>query len=641
MAALIDARTVMSKTLWVALVAGPLVLAGRPALSQPIDLARLSIEELSEIEITSVSKRPERLDEAAASVFVLRNEDIRRSGLASLPEVLRLAPNLHVARIDAQDYAISARGLNSFESANKLLVQIDGRSVYSPLYSGVEWDQHQVVLDDVERIEVVSGPGGTLYGANAVNGVVNVISKSAADTQGLLVNLRAGTVDSSATARFGGAIGQAGHYRVYGMAFERGDLLRADGDEAEDGWSGAQLGFRTDFRQGANRITIQGDAYEAEVDAVAGDSGQATGALEGRNLVGRWEHTFSGGDALTVQAYYDKYERTARGIFDAVETVDQQVQHATTRGRHNLLVGAEHRSWKDQFRNFVNAFTLDPPSRELTLTSAFAQDQIALRDDLVLTLGVKAEHSSYTGLEWMPNVRLAWRANDTALLWGAVSRVARNPSRLERDLVAPPFLVRGDFQPEQLIAYEVGYRGRPAPGLSVSATAYLHDYDNVRSNDITPGAFLPLRVGNAVEGRTVGLEAWADYDLNDRSRLSAGFSALSKDFETGPLDISNLEAQGVDPDFQVSLRSQTALRDDLDLDLRVRYVDETPVGSAAGYVGADAYAEADARLGWRLTENVELSLAGLNLLQESHREAGETRANEARRRFVAGLRLVW
>jgi iron complex outermembrane receptor protein len=620
---------------------GPLVLAGSPAVGQPIDLARLSIEELSAIEITSVSKRPERLNEAAASVYVLRNEDIRRSGVASLPEILRLAPNLHVARIDAQDYAISARGLNSFESANKLLVQIDGRSVYSPLYSGVEWDQHQLVLDDIDRIEVVSGPGGTLYGANAVNGVVNVISRSAADTQGVLVNVRGGTVDSSATARFGGAFGDAGHYRVYAKGFERGELLESNGDGAEDGWTGAQLGFRTDFVRGDNRFTFQGDVYEAEVDAVPGASGQSQGALEGNNLVARWERTFSGGDALTVQAYYDRYERTARGLFDAVETVDVQIQHAMTRGRHSLLIGAEHRAWEDQFRNFINAFTLDPPSRDLTLTSAFAQDQIALSDDLVLTVGVKAEHSSYTGLEWMPNVRLAWRAGDAALLWGAVSRVARNPSRLERDLVAPPFLVRGDFQPEQLVAYEVGYRGRPTPKLRVSATAYLHDYDDVRSNDITPGGFLPLRVGNGVEGRTVGIEAWADYDLNDRSRLSAGFSALSKDFEAGSLDVSNLEAQGVDPDFQVMLRSQTALRDDLGLDLHLRHVDDTPVGLAAGYVGADAYTQADARLGWRVTDRVELSVAGLNLLRESHREAGETRANEARRRFVAGLRLVW
>jgi iron complex outermembrane recepter protein len=625
-----------------ALVAGPLLLLpGAPALAQSVELARLSIEELSEVEITSVSKRPERLDEAAASVFVLRNDDIRRSGLASLPEVLRLAPNLHVARIDAQDYAISARGLNSFESANKLLVQIDGRSVYSPLYSGVEWDQHQVVLDDIDRIEVVSGPGGTLYGANAVNGVVNVISKSAADTQGLLVNLRAGTADSNATARFGGVLGEAGHYRVYATTFKRGDLLQADGDEADDGWSGSQLGFRSDFGGGASRLTLQGDAYEAEVDALAGASGQPAGSLEGRNLVVRLEHTFGSGDALTVHAYYDKYERTARGIFDAVETVDLQVQHAMTRGRHNLLVGAEHRAWEDQFRNFINAFTLDPPSRDLTLTSGFLQDQIALTDDLTLTVGVKAERSSYTGLEWMPNVRLAWRAGDAALLWGAVSRVARNPSRLERDLVAAPFLVRGDFQPEQLVAFELGYRGRPAAGLSVSATVYLHDYDDVRSNDITPVTFFPLRVGNGVEGRAVGLEAWADYDLNARSRLSAGFTVLSKNFEASPLDVSNLEAQGVDPDFQVMLRSQTALRNDLDLDLRLRHVDETPVGAAAGYLGADAYTEADARLGWRITERVELSVAGLNLLDESHREAGEARANEARRRFVAGLRLAW
>jgi iron complex outermembrane receptor protein len=625
------------------LLAAMVTAGGGAASAEEIDLARLSIEELSRIEITSVSRRPERLDEAAAAVYVLRNEDIRRSGVQSLPETLRLAPNLHVARIDALDYAISARGQNGFESANKLLVQIDGRSVYSPLYSGVEWDQHLVMLDDVARIEVVSGPGGTLYGANAVNGVVNVISRPAGETQGLLVNVVGGTVDSSASARWGGAVGDSGFYRVYAMGYERGDLLTASGDEADDGWSGAQAGFRGDWGGERNRYTLQGDIYDNDVDAVAGLAGFEQGAVSGHNLLGRWERRFGAEDVLTLQAYYDVYERTARGLFDSVETVDVQAQHAFTRGRHQLLVGAEYRTWRDQFRNFVNAFTLDPPSRRLSLGSVFAQDSIALRENLTLTVGIKAEESSYTGLEYMPNARLAWRASDTALLWGAVSRVARNPSRLERDLVAPPFLVRGNFQPEQLIAYEVGYRGRPMDRLSVSATIYLHDFDDVRSNESTPVTFIPLTVGNGVEGTTTGLEAWADYDISERWRLSAGLSALSKDFKVsaGSRDVSALEAQGVDPNFQASLRSQTNLRDDIDLDIRLRYVADVPRGAANGYVGADAYFEADARLGWRLTDRVELSLAGLNLLDESHPEASETRRKEPRRRLLAGLRLAW
>jgi iron complex outermembrane receptor protein len=622
------------------LLTGALACAGS-AQAQTLDLARLSIEELAQIEVTSVSRRAEGLDEAAASVFVLRSEDIRRSGVQTLPEALRLAPNLHVARIDALDYAIAARGLNSFESSNKLLVQIDGRNVYSPLYSGVEWDQHYVLLSDLDRIEVISGPGGALYGANAVNGVVSVFSKPAHETQGFLARAAAGTLDSTAVLRFGARAGGAGAFRVYGQAFSRGDQLRSDGREAGDGWDGGQVGFRADWRTETSTWTLQGDAFESEIDATLAGTG-AAGELNGGNLLGRFEREFGERAAFSVQAYYDTYERTSRGVFDSVKTVDVEAQHAFGVGRHDIVVGAGYRRWEDQFTNFINAFTLDPPSRTVSLASAFVQDQVALTDRATLTLGLKAEESSFSGLEWMPTVRLAWRPTDASLLWGAVSRVARNPSRLERELVAPPFLVRGDFRPESLVAYELGYRGRPAERLSLSATVYLHDYDDLRSNETHPTTFFPLVIGNGVEGRTFGVEAWGDYDVSEHWRLSASVVAIDKEFRIsdGSRDISGLEIGGVDPALRADLRSQWTW-DAVNLDLRVRYVGDTPRGQAGGYVGADSYVEADARAAWRLSDRLELSISGFDLLDEAHPEASEARRLEVRRRFQAGLSWAW
>jgi iron complex outermembrane receptor protein len=614
-----------------------------PVETAQLDLSRLSIEELADVEITSVSKRPERLGEAAASVYVLSHGDLRRSGVQTFPEALRMAPNLSVARVDALDYAISARGLSGFESSNKLLVLIDGRSVYSPFFAGVEWSQQHVLIDDVERIEVISGPGGTLYGANAVNGVVNVISRSSADTQGLLVNLTAGTTDSTASARYGGRLGETGAFRVYATGYERGDLYRASGEEARDGWRGFQVGFRSDFDLGHASLTVQGDLHRNDINLLTGQPASGDGHFDGENLLARYERRLEGGAVLSVQAYYDRYERRARGVYDTVETVDLEAQHAFEVGRHRIVAGGGYRAWRDDFRNLVNAFTLDPLSRELGLGNVFVQDQIALRDDLTLTMGLKAEHNSFTGLDWAPNVRLAWRVSETNLVWGAVSRAFRNPSRLDRELVFPGILVKGGFQPEVLIAYELGWRGRPTERLSASATIFRHDYDGLRSNERPAASPLPLWLGNGLEGETWGVEAWADYEMTPRWRLSAGLNSLGKEVrrQSWSRDASFLAAGGVDPDWQAVLRSQAQLTDSVDFDVRVRAVsgiEDTPPG---GVIGVGGYAEADARVAWRVTENVELSVAGFDLLHDHHPEAAEARRTEVGRRFQAGLRWTF
>lgn len=615
------------------------LLAAHAARADTADLSRLSIEELANLEITSVSKRPERLADAAASVFVIGNEDLRRSGVQSLPEALRLAPNLNVQRVDSTDYGISSRGLNGFESANKLLVLVDGRSVYSLFFAGVEWSQQHVPLGDVDRIEVISGPGGALWGANAVNGVINIVSRPADQTLGGTAEVIGGSGDDSASARYGFRLGEAGAMRVYVQGYDRADTI-LNGRGADDGWNGGQVGFRSDFDLARDHLTFQGDIYRDDImsDVPASPKGK----LMGSNIEGRWTRTFDDGSTFEAQAYFDRYERIARGILDGVSTYDLQVQRTFQHGRHQVVVGGGYRWWEDRFANFVNGFVLDPSSRRLNLANGFIQDQIAL-GDLTLTLGIKGENASFSGSDWMPSARLAWKVSDRAMVWGAVSRVVRDPSRLDRELVFRPFLEDSDFQPEKLVAYELGYRGRPIERLSVNTTLFLHDYKDIRSNEPTPITTFPIRIGNGLEGRTWGVETWADYDVTPEWRLSASVSALGKDFKRSPgsADISKLAAQGHDPSLQASLRSQLQISPALSLDTRLRYVSRVPKELVGGYVDAPAYSEADARLAWRVNDRVELSVAGLNLFDAAHPEATEPRRTEARRSVQAGARVVW
>lgn len=625
---------------WLAISGSIFAFAGPVCAEAPLDLSRLSLEDLSNIEITSVSKRPERLADAAASVYVISNDDVRRSGVQSLPEALRLAPNLNVQRVDALDYGISARGLNGFESANKLLVMIDGRSVYSPFFAGVEWSQLHPDLTDLDRIEVISGPGGALWGSNAVNGVVNVVSRPADLTQGVAVTLSSSNTSQFATGRYGARLGDLGAYRVYLRGYERGGSRRAGGGDAGDDWGGGQVGFRADLGAGQDRVTLQGDVFHDDVESMA--PARPDGKLEGGNVLARWTRSAGEAAEFEVQAYYDRYERRARGILDGVITYDVQAQQRLVLGRHKLVLGVGYRRWSDKFDNYVNGFVLDPPRDRNDLANAFAQDQISL-GDVTVTLGVKAEHSSFSGTEWLPSARLAWRAADHTLLWGAVSRAVRNPSRLDRDLVFRPFLERSAFEPEELVAYELGYRGRPVPHFSLAATVFYHEYAKLRSSESTPGTGLPIRIGNGLEGETWGLEAWGEYELGEHWRLSGGGSTLGKDFRasTGSTDRSNLAATGHDPALQLFLRSQARLSDQMDLDLRLRHVARVPAERTPGSLRAPAYTELDARVSWRLSEQIEVSLAGFNLLDASHPEATEPRRTEMRRSVQVALRYGW
>lgn len=582
------------------------------------DLTRLSLEELAMVEVTSVSRRPEALSDAAAAIFVITAQDIRRSGATSLPEVLRLAPNLNVQRVNAVDYAISARGFNGYEQSNKLLVLVDGRSIYTTLSSGVFWDARELMLEDIERIEVVSGPGGALYGSNAMNGVISITTRSAADTTGTLVSAGAGNEDATFAVRHGGRLGEAGAWRAYVRGFSRDDSYRLGGGDATDAAEGLRGGARADWTVGVNRLTLQGDVFDNEVTVNEGFSGEET-RVHGHNIVGRWSRPLGGGE-LQVQAWYDRFERVESSGVEDSDTWDLSAQHAFARGRHELVLGAGYRTVQSRFVAPAGAFfILDPAERTLSLTNIFVQDQIALTDALTLTLGLKLEDNSFSGQELLPNARLGWERPGGDLVWGAISRATRTPSRIERDLTLSSFLVGGDFQSETVTAYELGYRARPRERLSFSVSAFYNVYDDLRTASLHPVTLFPIRLTNFGEGETWGVEAWGSYDVTDRWRLSAGASTVNKDFGVDPSgsDISGLSSTGDDPEYQLLLKSQTQITDRLDLDVRLRAVDTLQRS------GTDSWVEADVRLGWRLTEALELSLNGQNLIEDRRVESGD------------------
>jgi len=601
----------------------------------PADLSRMSLEDLVNVEISSVSKRPERLTSAAASVYVITREDIRRSGFTSIPDILRLAPNLQVARQDASQYAITARGFNS-TTANKLLVLIDGRSSYTPLFSGVFWDVQDTFIEDIERIEVVSGPGGTLWGANAVNGVINVITRNARDTAGALVSLAAGDDRRNAGARWGGKLGENTSFRLYAKSIERDHTSRASGASARDDFKNSQVGFRLDGGPLDNAFTVQGDSYDGTIDQTAPGRKQVSGT----NLLARWNRALEGGSAVQVQAYFDHSRRDYPGTYaETLNTFDLEAQHGFTRGNHQILWGGGYRGSRDSVSNSPLLAFL-PAKKRLSLANVFAQDTVALGERLRLTMGAKLEHNNYTGMEFQPNARLAWQLTEQSLLWSSLSRAVRTPSRLDRELFSPavpPFTGLGggpDFQSEKLTAFEIGYRAQPTPRLSYSVTAFRHKYDDLRSIERTP---LPV-IANMMEGSTHGLELWGVWQAAEWWRLSAGLNTLHKDlrFKPGSTD-TRLQAAGNDPEHQVMLRSSMNLGPRGELDINVRSVGALPDPATPSYVALDL------RLGWDLSKDVELSVTGFNLLDRSRPEfgpiVGASPRGEVPRSFL--VKLLW
>jgi iron complex outermembrane receptor protein len=626
------------------------VAAEQGAMLREADqLAELSIEELANIQITSVSKRPERLLDAAASVFVITGDDIRRSGAATLPEALRLAPNLQVAQVHGSSYAITARGLNGGGNSapNKLLVLIDGRSVYTPLFSGVFWDVQDVLLEDIDRIEVISGPGATLWGVNAVNGVINITTRSARNTEGSLALLRAANNGADVAFRHG-AGREGASWRVYGKAQGRGHTELASGAEVDDAWRSAQVGFRTDWERGRDHFSVHGNAYRGDFDqplpgaiSVAGTDLQLdTIAARGVNLTGQWSRGLDGGGSIEVQAYYDHTRRQVPPTFsESLSIFDVQFQHSLAPlGAHSLVWGANYRySWDRVENSEIVAFL--PERLNQRWASLFAQDEIALTPHLSATLGARLERNDYTGNEFLPSARLSWRAAPGHAFWAAASRTVRAPSRLDADAFIPgrpPYILAGSpgVRSEVVKVFELGYRGQPVPGLSYSLTAFRSDYDHLRTQELLPSR-TAVTFGNLMEGRASGLEGWGSYQATRNWRLSAGFMTMHQHMrlKPGSNDVLGLRRIGLDPSHTLQLRSNYTIDDRREFELAVRKVASLEDPAVPGYTALDA------RFGWILRPGLELSVSGQNL-NGSHAEYGPVSTRSEIPRTVA-VKLVW
>ena len=599
-------------------------------------LKKLSVEELMNVVVTSVSRRAQPLSQVSSAIQVISQEDIRRSGATSLPEALRLASNLQVAQVDSRQWAISARGFNG-TTANKLLVLIDGRTAYTPLFSGVFWDVQDVPLAEIDRIEVISGPGATLWGANAVNGVINVITKAPQDSRGLLVTGGAGTaLRGFGSARYGGSLGEGVRYRVYGKGFDRDATALATGLNATDDWQMGQGGFRVDWQKGeTNRFTVQGDAY-------GGQMGQPTGSdvsVNGGNVLGRWSHTLSANSEFRVRMYYDRTHRDIPGVFaEELNTYDVELLHRTLLGtRHNLVWGLNYRHLDDHVRNSPSLGFLPADDVDHRF-GGFIQDEIMLVPDrLTITLGTKAEQNEFVGLEIQPSARVNWRMSGSGTVWGAVSRALRTPSRIDRDFFVPgqpPYLLAGgpDFRSEEVMAYELGYRLRHR-ALMMSLATFYNRYDRLRSLEQTnPPAASPVVIGNGVEGQSYGAELTADYKVTDAWRVRAGYTEMRVNLWTKPgsTDATAGRNESHSPDRQFSLHSSLDLPLDLQLDGGLRYVGEIANQQLP------AYTELDARLTWSPTGQVDLSVVGQNLLHRRHAEFGTPTTRRQIERGVHG-----
>lgn len=602
----------------------------------PEALKKLSIEQLMNLQVTSVSRRPERLSQTASAIQVITQEDIRRSGASSLPEVLRLATNLQVAQVDSRQWAISARGFNG-TTANKLLVLIDGRTVYTPLFSGVFWDAQEVPLADIDRIEVISGPGATLWGANAVNGVINVITRDAKDTQGLLLSGGGGTEQRGfGTVRYGGALGAGVRYRIYGRAFGRDATALPSGQDAADDWHLGQGGFHVDWdASNASRVTLQGDLYDGRI-------GQPSGgdiAVSGGNAMAKWSHTISEGSSLAAQLYYDRTHRDIPGTFgEDLDTYDVDLQHRTRLGaRHDVVWGLGYRLINDRVVNSA-ALAFLPPHVARQWFTGFVQDEIALvPDKLHVALGTKIEHNDYTGFEIQPSGRVNWALSPSGTLWAAVSRALRTPSRIDRELFAPgqpPYFLAGGpgFHSEEELAYELGYRHQRG-SLAVSVATFYSRYYGLRSlEQANPPAASPLVIGNGQDGESYGTELTADYWFTRRWRLRAGYTELRIHIwpNPGSTDTSRGAAESHTPDRQFFLHSSLELPAHLRLDAGFRAIDDIANQQVP------AYAELNAKLTWQPTSQLDLSLVGQNLLHRRHAEFGAPAARRDIERGVYG-----
>jgi iron complex outermembrane receptor protein len=632
-----------------AVVAGVLVTAGAASAQNLNELKHMTLEQLAALEVVSVSKRAEPFGQAPAAIQVITQEDIRRSGATTIPEALRLADNLIVAQKNSHDWAITARGFNT-DLANKLLVMIDGRTVYTPLFSGVFWDRQDYLLEDIDRIEVVGGPGGTLWGANAVNGVINIITRQASASQGLYAYGEAGSqVNGDGGVRYGGALGTRGFYRVYGQYGDHDQERLASGGDAHDAWRRTQTGFRVDASSPASRhtLTIQGDGYYGREQIATGRVADVSGG----NLLGRWTYKWSEARDFSIQTYYDRTHlgdpipaltigpltvAAAGTLEDDLDTfdVDSQYRFSVT-SRHRLTSGFGYRFTHDVVEN-APGLGFDPPRLDRQLFSAFAQDEISLTSRVAVTVGTKVEHNDYTGVEWEPSARVQWLVTPKHTVWGAVSRAVRAPARVDRDerlstpglapLVQNLLIGGANFQSETVLAYEAGARVQLGRSVSASVSTFYNRYDDLRSTSLSaPDPVLhlpfPLFFENNLEGHTYGATLSADYQLVDWWRVHGGYAFLGEDLHVRPgtFDFNNALNETADPENRFNLRSSLTIAR-FEVDAQLRWVDDFVFNNSGVANTVASYAELGGRVAWLPTPKLELSVSAQNLLHDQHLE---------------------
>lgn len=615
--------------------------------AKPNSLADLSLEQLAQLPVVSVTRGATPVAEAPASIFVITQRDIRRSGATTLPESLRLAPNLQVARQDTRNYGITARGFNN-RLANKMLVMVDGRIVYSPLFAGVFWGEQDVFLEDLARVEVVSGPGGTLWGANAVNGVINVVSRSAEDTQGELVSVGAGTHQRQIAARYGGALADTGgHYRVYAKHSQHDDTQRADGDPSETDWQRGLVGFRADWKEvNSTDYTLQGAAYGGTLNQYEREDAE----YQGGHLLARAEQRLSDRSLVSIQTYLDHLERDMPGSHEQrLTTWDIELQHQwQANATQHLIWGGGYRFAADNLRSETIAFI--PPEREMHWVNLFAQSAIELTEQWRLTLGSKFENNPFSGWEALPSAQLAWSTDNGGLLWSSLSRAVRSPSRFNRDFYTPAnppvedgvpqYSVSGNphFKAEVARVAELGWRSRFGSAASYSLTGFYSHYDRLRTLEPIPDG-PGIEFQNQGEATTYGVEFWGSWQPAPVWRLHAGLVVQEFDFSTKPGSQDQSQSTALaarDPSYYGQLRSSHNLGSGRELDFILRRVDRLEIDDSE----VPAYTELDVQFAVPISEHLQLSVVGQNLINRHHVEFGSEPSRSVYERMLFA-KLVW
>ena len=650
-----------------------LLLAPPAVADDGLNLLTLGLEELMEIEITLVSRKQEKLFDTAAAAYALTGEDLRRSGATSIPEALRLVPGMQVGHIGASMWAVSARGFAD-RFANKMLVLIDGRHVYSPLFSGVYWESHDVLLEDVERIEVIRGPGATLWGANAVNGIINITTVAAAESQGGLVKVGAGTEERGfATVRYGGRLGNNSHFRIFARGFDRDDFVDAAGKPTADDMRMLHSGFRADWKaDDRDAVSVQGDLFTTDkgqrfsvpiVEAPYMRVSDSNSRHWGGNLLISWERSFSSRSDMRLQLYYDHNDWVDESTESEDATYDLDFQHRfSLGGRQEIVWGLGYRRGQDETREGAKLAFI-PTTRSTDLYSAFVHHETGLyRGQLILALGSKFEHNGYSGFEFQPSARLIWHPDDRHALWLAVSRSVRTPSRSDRDIrinartsptvpalpgtnpIELPLLLiyqgQRSFGSEKLHSFELGYRLQPRRALFVDLATFYSRYSDLRAGRIglleghtdaqTPYLTAPVFAENLMDGRSYGGELTAEWQFPDSwGRLRAAYSYLHLTLDPDPVaDPASVDAESVVPEHQFYIWPSVDLNSNWQLDCIGRYVGDVS-GRGKEVSGfeeimpereIDAYFELDLRLGWQPSERFEIELVGRNLVNDQHAE---------------------